>query len=55
MKRYQISKVYRKDTPNQNKLRYREFYQADFDIVGEYQKFVPEVTIFKLINYIFKN
>ncbi|KAL6525495.1 hypothetical protein OROHE_015802 [Orobanche hederae] len=33
-KRYQIAKVYRRDNPA--KGRYREFYQCDFDIAGEY-------------------
>lgn len=33
LRRYSISKVYRKDQPSDG--RYREFYQADFDIVGE--------------------
>jgi histidyl-tRNA synthetase len=54
MKRYQIGKVYRKDTPNESRLRFREFYQADFDIVGIYNKFIPEATIFKIINTVFK-
>nr|GEX31643.1 histidine--tRNA ligase, cytoplasmic [Tanacetum cinerariifolium] len=31
--RYQIGKVYRRDTPS--KGRYREFYQCDFDIAGD--------------------
>lgn len=31
---YQIGKVYRRDTPNAKAGRYREFMQADFDIVG---------------------
>ena len=33
-KRYQIGKVYRRDEPQISKGRYREFYQADFDIIG---------------------
>jgi histidyl-tRNA synthetase len=37
-RRYQISKVYRKDEPQVSKGRYREFYQCDFDIVGDDQK-----------------
>lgn len=32
--RYQIGKVNRKDDPKISKGPYREFYQADFDIVG---------------------
>ena len=34
LKRFQIGKVYRRDTPQIQKGRYREFYQCDFDIVG---------------------
>ena len=33
-KRYQIGKVYRKDTPKITQGRFREFYQCDFDIVS---------------------
>lgn len=33
-KRYQIGKVYRRDEPQMSRGRFREFYQADFDIVG---------------------
>jgi histidyl-tRNA synthetase len=36
-KRYQISQVYRRDNPEVSKGRYREFCQADFDIVGDDQ------------------
>ncbi|CAI9265176.1 unnamed protein product [Lactuca saligna] len=32
-RRYQIEKVYRRDNPS--KARHREFYQCDFDIVGD--------------------
>ena len=35
MRRYAIGKVYRRDQPNIKSGRYREFYQADFDIYGE--------------------
>lgn len=35
MRRYAIGKVYRRDQPNISAGRYREFYQADFDIYGE--------------------
>jgi len=34
-RRFQISRVYRKDTPQLNKGRMREFYQCDFDILGD--------------------
>jgi histidyl-tRNA synthetase len=36
MKRYQIGKVYRRDQPIASRGRYREFYQCDFDIAGNY-------------------
>jgi histidyl-tRNA synthetase len=32
LKRFQIGKVYRRDQPNSNKGRFREFYQCDFVI-----------------------
>jgi histidyl-tRNA synthetase len=37
MRRYSIGKVYRRDQPTIAQGRFREFYQADFDIVGETQ------------------
>lgn len=37
MRRYSIGKVYRRDQPTIKQGRFREFYQADFDIVGEKQ------------------
>lgn len=36
-RRYQIGKVYRRDDPQITKGRFREFYQADFDIIGDDQ------------------
>jgi len=36
MKRYHISRVYRRDNPQLAKGRFREFYQCDFDIAGTY-------------------
>lgn len=35
LRRYAIGKVYRRDCPNATQGRFREFYQADFDVVGE--------------------
>ena len=50
IKRYSIGKVYRRDNPNITQGRYREFYQADFDIVGEdNSSMFSECTIFKII------
>ena len=37
MKKFQIGKVYRMDTPQMEKGRYREFYQCDYDIIGSDQ------------------
>lgn len=36
-RRYQIGKVYRKDNPQISKGRFREFWQCDFDIIGDDQ------------------
>jgi histidyl-tRNA synthetase len=35
LRRYQIGKVYRRDKPNIQNGRYREFYLCDFDIIGD--------------------
>ncbi|KAJ3681679.1 hypothetical protein LUZ60_014252 [Juncus effusus] len=43
MKRYQIAKVYRRDNPS--KGRYREFYQCDFDIAGNYDIMEPDFEV----------
>ena len=42
IKRYHIGKVYRRDQPQMAKGRYREFYQCDFDIAGNYGRMVPD-------------
>ncbi|KAJ9167263.1 hypothetical protein P3X46_021927 [Hevea brasiliensis] len=46
-KRYQIAKVYRRDNPC--KGRYREFYQCDFDIAGQYEEMGPDFEIVKIL------
>ncbi|CAN1294985.1 Histidine--tRNA ligase, cytoplasmic [Linum perenne] len=46
-KRYQIAKVYRRDNPA--KGRYREFYQCDFDIAGQYEEMGPDFEIIKIL------
>lgn len=48
-RRYQIGKVYRKDKPHIGKGRYREFVQADFDIVGDYGKVGNEMCDIEII------
>lgn len=46
MRRYAIGKVYRRDQPNPGQGRLREFYQADFDIVGGKQEgMLAEATV----------
>lgn len=50
IKRYHIAKVYRRDTPSITKGRYREFYQCDFDIAGNYDAMLPEVECLKIVS-----
>eukprot|EP01114_Cavostelium_apophysatum_P006738 TRINITY_DN1818_c0_g1_i1.p1 TRINITY_DN1818_c0_g1~~TRINITY_DN1818_c0_g1_i1.p1 ORF type:complete len:410 (-),score=118.25 TRINITY_DN1818_c0_g1_i1:380-1609(-) len=49
IKRYQIGRVYRRDNPIMTKGRFREFYQCDFDIAGEYDLMVPDAEAVKLM------
>ncbi|MDD3434939.1 histidine--tRNA ligase [Candidatus Falkowbacteria bacterium] len=52
-KRYQIAKVYRGERPQ--KGRYREFYQADIDIIGEgLLSLSAEAEIIKVLATVFK-
>ena len=53
MRRCSIGKVYRRETTSANSKRLREFYQADFDFVGEFGEFLPEVSIFSMICTLF--
>ncbi|KAH7301584.1 hypothetical protein KP509_23G033300 [Ceratopteris richardii] len=46
MRRYHIAKVYRRDNPARG--RFREFYQCDFDIAGQYELMVPDFEILKI-------
>uniref|UniRef100_A0A914YK87 Aminoacyl-transfer RNA synthetases class-II family profile domain-containing protein n=1 Tax=Panagrolaimus superbus TaxID=310955 RepID=A0A914YK87_9BILA len=52
IKRYHIAKVYRRDQPVMTKGRYREFYQCDFDIAGEYDLMVPEAECLRVVDEI---
>lgn len=47
--RYQIAKVYRRDQPVVSRGRYREFYQCDFDIAGEYEPMITDAQILLII------
>ncbi|XP_033212969.1 histidine--tRNA ligase, cytoplasmic isoform X2 [Belonocnema kinseyi] len=50
IKRYHIAKVYRRDNPAMTKGRYREFYQCDFDIAGQYDPMLPDVECLRIIS-----
>ena len=49
IKRYHIAKVYRRDNPQMNKGRFREFYQCDFDIAGQYGLMIPDAEVVKVL------
>ncbi|KAA3675839.1 histidyl-tRNA synthetase [Paragonimus westermani] len=49
IKRYQIGKVYRRDQPAMTRGRYREFYQCDFDIAGEYGPMLADVECLRIV------
>lgn len=48
-KRFQIGKVYRLDEPKINRGRFREFYQCDFDIVGQFGTMIPDVECLHIV------
>ncbi|CAD89746.1 Histidine--tRNA ligase [Caenorhabditis elegans] len=48
--RYQIAKVYRRDQPVMSRGRYREFYQCDFDIAGQYDLMLPEAECLGIVD-----
>ncbi|KAF7699472.1 Histidine--tRNA ligase, cytoplasmic [Cucumispora dikerogammari] len=47
--RYQIGKVFRRDQPSLSTGRYREFYQCDYDIAGNYSVMTSEALILQII------
>ena len=49
IKRYQIAKVYRRDNPSISRGRYREFYQCDFDIAGQFDAMVADAECVKIV------
>ncbi|XP_041356638.1 histidine--tRNA ligase, cytoplasmic-like isoform X2 [Gigantopelta aegis] len=49
IKRYHIAKVYRRDNPAMTKGRFREFYQCDFDIAGQFDVMLPDVECIKIV------
>ncbi|XP_041462823.1 histidine--tRNA ligase, cytoplasmic-like [Lytechinus variegatus] len=55
IKRYHIAKVYRRDNPAMTRGRYREFYQCDFDIAGQYDAMIPDAECVKIVHEILTN
>jgi histidyl-tRNA synthetase len=54
-RRYQIQRVWRGETPQANKGRFREFYQCDIDIIGrEKLSYLAEAEIPSVIYNVFK-
>ncbi|XP_075252916.1 histidine--tRNA ligase, cytoplasmic-like isoform X2 [Convolutriloba macropyga] len=49
IKRYHIGKVYRRDQPAITRGRFREFYQCDFDIAGQYEGLLPDSECIKIV------
>ena len=49
IKRFHIAKVYRRDNPQMNKGRFREFYQCDFDIAGTYGLMIPDADLLSVV------
>ncbi|CAE1246564.1 HARS [Acanthosepion pharaonis] len=54
IKRYQIAKVYRRDQPAMTRGRFREFYQCDIDIAGQYDAMIPDAECVKMVSTILK-
>ncbi|XP_052796021.1 histidine--tRNA ligase-like isoform X2 [Mya arenaria] len=49
IKRYHIAKVYRRDNPSMTRGRFREFYQCDFDIAGQFDVMMPDAECVKIV------
>uniref|UniRef100_A0A5K3FMQ9 histidine--tRNA ligase n=1 Tax=Mesocestoides corti TaxID=53468 RepID=A0A5K3FMQ9_MESCO len=49
IKRYQIGKVYRRDQPAMNRGRFREFYQCDFDIAGDFGLMMADAECLRVV------
>lgn len=54
IKRYQISKVYRRDQPAIARGRLREFFQCDFDIAGLYDPMIADAEILRVVVEVFE-
>uniref|UniRef100_A0A8D2H3E4 histidine--tRNA ligase n=1 Tax=Urocitellus parryii TaxID=9999 RepID=A0A8D2H3E4_UROPR len=49
MKRYQVGKVWRRESPTIVQGRYREFCQCDFDIAGHFDPMIPDAECLKIM------
>jgi histidyl-tRNA synthetase len=49
IKRYQIAKVYRRDKPQPEQGRFREFYQFDFDIAGPSGLMIADAEVIQIM------
>lgn len=45
IKRYHIARVYRRDRPAIERGRFREFYQCDYDVAGDYGRMIPDSEV----------
>lgn len=52
IRRYHIGKVYRRDNPQMKRGRFREFYQCDFDIAGQYPPMIADSEILAVLTEI---
>ncbi|KAG0723290.1 Histidine--tRNA ligase, cytoplasmic [Chionoecetes opilio] len=52
IKRYHVARVYRRDSPAMTRGRYREFYQCDFDIAGQYDAMIPDAECVQLVQQV---
>ncbi|CAL4177608.1 unnamed protein product, partial [Meganyctiphanes norvegica] len=52
IKRFHIARVYRRDNPAMTRGRYREFYQCDFDIAGDYDPMLPDAECVQLVHQV---
>jgi histidyl-tRNA synthetase len=52
IRRFHVGKVYRRDQPQMNRGRFREFFQCDFDVAGAYSAMVPDAEVLKVLTEI---
>ena len=49
-----MAKVYRRDQPQMKRGRFREFYQCDFDIAGDYAMMIPDAEVLSVVQEILR-